>query len=258
MPGHSWPFGDCTVAIIAEQLRYGDPPAGYVWRCKSGGAPEPVGFFSVVYAAKVPTTYLLQTVHERSGAYVDDVEVTTTHWRWDTSGDPGDTDFALVESRMDDFWTAVAYLRTTGIAVRDHRWYVADPAPGPPNPSIRVTPVNIPGTSTAKPLPPQCAITLTQITDNRRRWGRFYIGGLTTDTLGTGSGRVLNDQVDAIAAAAGEAFFNSAAHWRIQVFGGSSPASLPVRSVRCDDIFDVQRRRRNDLAFHRATVTLDA
>jgi hypothetical protein len=257
MPGHSYPFGNCTLAIFLENEQFGDPPAGYVWRCKVGALPEPVGFFSVVYAAKVPTTYLVQTVHERSAGYVDDVEVTTTHWRWTGTGDPDESDFATVTDRLHDFWTASAAWRTTGIAVREHRWYVADPAPGPPNPTVQVTADHIAGTSGSKPLPPQCAITVTQMTDVRRRWGRFYMGGLTVDVLGTGTGRVLNDVVDQIAVDAAAALFNSATNWRVQVFGSGSPASLPVRSVRCDDVFDVQRRRRNDLVLHRATETLD-
>jgi hypothetical protein len=218
--------------------------------------PE-LGTVSIIYTVGIASTYLVQTVHERSGGYADDVEVTTTHWRWDGGSDPVGTDFGIIESRLSAFWTAIAYLRTTGIATREHRWYVADPASGPPNPSIRLTPDVVIGSSTSKPLPPQCAITVTQMSDVRRRWGRFYIGGLTVDALGTGSGRVHSDQVDAISAAAGDAFANSADHWKIQVFGGGSPRSLPVRSVRVDDVFDVQRRRRNDLALHKATTSLD-
>lgn len=249
-------IGSCTTCLAIKRTLDGDPPPGYKYSCLPTYIPD-VGFVSIVYTISVAATYLVQTVHERSAGYADDVEVTTTHWRWDGAGDPDGSDFTIVEDRLHDFWDAVAYLRTTGISVREHRWYVADPAPGPPNPSIRLTPDVVPGASSANPLPPQCAVTLTFLTDVRRRWGRFYIGGLTTAILGTGTGRVNNDQVDAIATAGASSFFNSAANWRIQVFGSGSPASLPVRSVRCDDIFDVQRRRRNDLALHRATETLD-
>lgn len=257
MPGHVWPVGNCTLAKYLEEYDFGPPPAGYVYRCYEGIFPGPRAV-SVVYTAKVPTTYLVQTVHERTPPYADDVEVTTTHWRWEGTGDPDGSDFTVVEDRLDDFWTAIAYLRTTGIRTREHRWYPVDPAPGPPNPTVRIAPSVIVGTVTSNALPPQCAITVTFITDVRRRWGRFYIGGLSTPTLGTNTGRVSNDQADGIADAAGAAFFNSAANWKVQVYGGGSPSSLPVRSIRVDDVFDVQRRRRNDLAMHRATRTLDS
>jgi hypothetical protein len=249
------PFG-CDQCLFLKELLDGPPPPGYRYACFPFLVPE-LGPQSVIYTISMAATYLVQTVHERSGSYVDDVEVNTTHWRWDGVGDPDESDFAVVTDRLHDFWDAISYLRTTGIAVREHRWYVADPAPGPPNPTILITPDVIAGTSSSKPLPPQASITLTQTTDVRQRWGRFYIGGLTTDTLGTGTGRVLNDQVDAIADAAHDAFQNTAANWRIQVFGTPTPHSLPVRSIRCDDVFDVQRRRRNDLTGYRNDQSLD-
>jgi hypothetical protein len=257
MSGHAWPFANCTLAKFLEEEQFGPAPPGYKYACKVGALPEPVGFFSVVYTVGVAATYLVQTVHERTGAYADDNEITTTHWRWDNGGDPDDSDFLIVEARLDGFWSGIAYLRTTNISVLEHRWYVADPAPGPPNPTVKVTASGIPGTSTAAELPPQCASTVTLRTDVRRRWGRFYVGGFTTAMLSTHGGDVHSDQVDGIADLASAAFFNSATNWRIQVFGGGSPASLPVRSIEVDNVWDVQRRRRKQLTTHKNVQTLD-
>lgn len=258
MPGAIYPTS-CTVALALHEFDHGPAPDGFKYSCFPFLIPE-LGVFSIVYTISVATTYLVQTVHERSGTYADDVEVTTTHWRWDGAGDPDGSDFEIVTDRLHDFWTAVAAYRTTLINTLEHRWYVADPAPGPPNPTILVTSDVIVGTSGSKALPPQCATTVTLMTDVRRRWGRFYMGGLTVDVLGTvaaAAGRLIGDVADDIAVQAAAAFFNSADNWRIQVFGSGSPASLPVRFVRVDDVFDVQRRRRNDVALHRATEPLD-
>jgi hypothetical protein len=63
--------------------------------------------------------------------------------------------------------------------------------------------------------------------------------------------------VDAIVEAGAVAFFNSATNWRVQVFGAPTPNSLPVRSVRVDDVYDVMRSRRYGGTLIRETRTLD-
>lgn len=255
MPGQIYP-GSCSFALLAHEFQNGPPPPGYKYSCLPFLIPE-LGSFAIIYTIGVAATYLVQTVHERTGSYADDVEVTTTHWRWSPGADPAGSDFEVVTDRLHDFWTAITAYRTTGVAVREHRWYVADPAPGPPNPTLLVTADAIAGSSGSKPLPPQCAVTVTQMTDDRRRWGRFYIPGLTVDVLAVGSGRLIADVADDLATQAGLAFANSHINWKLQVFGSGSPASLPVRNVRVDDVFDIQRRRRSSMALHRATVSLD-
>lgn len=249
--------GSCDIGLELHRLAFGPPPFGQAYACLHHGTSFQTSY-SYVYTVGVPATYLVQTVHERTGAIAvaDDVEVTTTHWRWDGSGDPGPSDFAIVEARLDGFWDAIKAGRTTNITVREHRWYPAVVPPGSPGPTLHVTASGIVGTSTASLLPPQVATTLTFITDVRRRWGRFYIGGLTT-VLNSSSGRVNAGDCSEIAVAGAEAFFNSATNWRVQVFGAPTPNSLPVRSVRVDDVWDIMRSRRYGGATVRETRTLD-
>lgn len=211
-----------------------------------------------VYGMAVPATYLVQTIHSRSGGVgvSDDVEVTTTHWRWDGAGDPDGSDFETVMDRMDGFWTAIAGLRHPSIRVSAYRWYPAVTGGGGPGPAIYVKDVNIPGTGSGNLLPPQISTTLTQITDVRRRWGRFYIGGLIAD-YNTANGRFDGGAMTVIADEAQEAFLNTALNWRLQVFGDPSPNSLPVREIRVDDVWDVIRSRRYDVTLLRETRSLD-
>lgn len=249
--------GPCFVGLAFHEAAYGPAPFGKRYACFSlaGGGAGP---YSYVYCIGVPATYLVQTVHERSGAeaVTDDVEITTTHWRWDGSGDPGPTDFATVEARLDGFWTEIAGGRSNTVTVREHRWYPAVVPPASPGPTIHSTASGVVGTSTQPLLPPQVATTLTFITAVRRRWGRFYIGGLTT-AMNSSAGRLNASDVTSIADAGAEHFFNSATNWRVQVFGAPTPNSLPVTSVRCDDIFDIIRSRRYGTALTRTTRTLD-
>lgn len=231
------------------------PGPKWIPRILRGSGALGLGGCWVYAASAMATTFLVQTVHERTGDILDDVEVTTSHWRWDGVEDPGPTDFETVESRLDGFWTAIAGQRSQDIEVLEHRWY---PMPAsPPNPAIRVTPSGIPGTSIQGALPPQVASTLTFVTDVRRRWGRFYIGGLTLLSLSS-TGRLAPGARTTIIDAAEAAFVNSSPVWRVQVYGaGMTPESLPVRQVMVDDVFDIQRRRRYEVVLARNTADLD-
>lgn len=250
-------YGPCAPALLAHEALWGPPPFGKRYACLHHGTNVQTNY-SYVYTVGVAATYLVQTIHERTGAlaFADDVEVTTSHWRWDGAGDPDASDFMTVEARLDGFWDDIKMARTTNITVREHRWYPAVVPPASPGSAIHITASGIVGTSTANLLPPQIATTLTFITDVRRRWGRFYIGGLTVG-LNSASGRLNAGDCSEIAVAGAAAFFNSATNWRVQVFGAPTPNSLPVRSVRVDDVWDVMRSRRYGGATVRETRTLD-
>lgn len=234
----------CELAIPAAELLLGPPPFGHALRCFQepaiGQVPQ-----ALVYVVSVPATYLLQTIHFRDspGAAADDVEVTTTHWRWSGSGDPGAADFAAIEARNDAFWTAIAAHRSDVITGGEYRWYPAVTS-GQPGQALRVTPSSAIAGVTNNTLPPQVAQTITQITDVRRRWGRFYVGGLIPGD-NSGFGRMTSAAVAALADA-GEDLFRSGAtpDWEPQVFGAPEPNSLPIRAIRVDDVYDVIRSRR--------------
>lgn len=189
-------------------------------------------------------TYLVQNVMPRGSG--QDVTVCTTHWRWDAAGDPVDTDFEIVEARLDGLWTALKSYRTTLALSGEYRWYGPFDAPGPHGDAIRVTSSTaLSGTSAGPAEPQQVACSVTEITDVRRRWGRFYIPCLTQATVDTGTlGLFKTTFITAVADAAEDAFIQSNPNWRFVVFGAPLPTSLEVREIRVDNVPDVQRRRR--------------
>lgn len=195
----------------------------------------------LVYPSLMAATYLSQVVVDRQAG--EDVAVITHHWRWDGVGDPDESDFETIEDRIRAFWTAIQDLIAGTYTARDIRWYLADPDPGPPNPAILVSDINITGSGGSSPLPPQVACTVSERNDVRRRWGRFYIPGLC-EASNEGTGRVAAATRAQIAGAAANLCDQTNANWKAVTFGAPSPRSLQIRAVVVDDIWDVQRRRR--------------
>lgn len=192
----------------------------------------------------VVSTHLVQLVHVRSTFH--DVAVTTHHWRWEGASAPVDADFEAVETRMKAFLEAIKTYVTTLVTNREFRWYGPRTEPGIWGEAHRVTPfaTNL-GTATAG-LPQQIACSVTERTDVRRRWGRFYLpnisaAALTADTHGLFSPTF----VAAVGAAAGDLLGTDVGDFAPVVFGTPTPTSLPIRAVAVDRVPDVQRRRRS-------------
>ena len=240
----------CELNIAVDYLTFlfGPPAPGNRYVCLQ--LPQIPNGPILALVKEVPLlagTYLLQDIHVR--AQNQDVAVNTFHWRWDGAEDPGPTDFEIIESRLNGFWADLVAVRTTMVTAGEYRWY--GPADAPPSAwgeSIRVvTATGHPGTATSG-LPQQVACSLTEITDVRRRWGRFYIPCLAASTLLTSdpAGLFTDTFMTTVVEAAAEHFVQSAENWRLVVFGSPLPTSLEVRDVRVDKVPDVIRRRRYD------------
>jgi len=112
-------------------------------------------------------------------------------------------DYTSIEARLDTWWGTLKPLYRTQIVLAEYRWYKngpvwapADRADGPPNPAERVTARAVPGTSAAgAQLPPQLAMSMTFITDIRKRWGRWYLPAPDSNRLDS-DGRILAATVD--------------------------------------------------------------
>lgn len=240
----------CAFGAAVEYVTglFGPPAPGNRYTCIQFGIPEGPPVLALV--KEVPLlagTYLVQTVHNRGQN--QDVAVTTSHWRWAASEDPVDTDFEIVESRLDGFWSALAAYRTTLYTDGEYRWYGPFEAPGPMGEAIRVVAsADVAGTANLTGMPQQVACSFTEITDVRRRWGRFYIPGLVVGTMVTNAvdGLFSAGFIDVVADAGEAAFIQSNPNWRLVVFGAPLPTSLEVRSIRVDTVPDVIRRRRWD------------
>lgn len=248
----SYPFLTCALALPLHNEVYGPAESGRPYLCwtytQLGG-----NYLSVVYQEDtLAATYLSQIVFARGTA--EDVAVCTLHWRWSPSGVPDESDFETIEDRIRGFWTNCEGFMHTTYSLIEIRWYQADPAVGPPNPAILVTPVTgIQGTNTASALPSQVALTITERTDVRRSWGRIYLPGFSVDQVAT-DGHAKVNLLDGLEAEVAALFDQSNANWKAVVL--TSSGSLQTRAISIDNIWDVQRRRRFETTTDRRIVTL--
>lgn len=240
-PGPYPYFGPCDLVLAGHRHFVGDPPPGTEWICMQAGGTA--GGAVVIASPLVVATYLVQLVHYRGTT--QDVAVTTHHWRWEGSASPTAADFAAVETRMQAFWEAIKSYITVAVSSREYRWYGPRTSPGNWGEAIRVTPVTAAAGTATTGLPHQVACAVTETTDVRRRWGRFYIPNLATSTLTADSyGLFVATFTNAVGAAANTMLATDVGEFAPVVFGSVEPTSLPVRGLRVDRVPDIQRRRR--------------
>lgn len=155
-------------------------------------------------------------------------------------------DLINIENRYDTFWTAIKGSYAPEYSLDEYRWYKLGPDIVPPNPPVRVTDRSVVGTNAGDSLPPQVAVSVTERTGTRRRWGRFYLPPPSVQQVdGAGSGRISNGFITQVANAA-EAMYEG---WKSDdflpvVWSPSTQAAFSVESVQVDDLFDVIRSRR--------------
>jgi hypothetical protein len=223
-----------------------------------------------------------------TGGTVEDVAVMTFHFIKASGGVAGTyvdgTDLPAVETALGTYWNAIKSSFPSFMHSDQYRWYKDGPAyyqlngdgsayvPIGGNPAIRVTEVDVAGTSaTSNTLPPQVAMTITEKTSARRHWGRWYLPA--TDSLNSNSnGRMSSGVVTAMLAAA-VTFYNSCRAasmvpvvWCIQkparpsASGSTLPAqpatAFEVVSLQMDDLFDIIRSRRWDAPTIRSVTAL--
>lgn len=188
------------------------------------------------------------------GIGTQDVCVTTHHFLNLTDDAPDDTwdagDYGAVEAALATYFAALKIIWPTWLHVDQYRWYRDGPAfhptPAEGNPADRVTEVDIAGTLAAGSgvLPPQTAISVTEKTALRKRWGRYYLPAGATSTS-TQYGLLLEGTRDLVADAS-EAFYNTcrAADLIPVVFSPTTESSWSVDAIQVDDLFDVIRSRR--------------
>lgn len=176
-----------------------------------------------------------------------------------------DSDFTQVHGPIAFFCQTVAPLFCTRYHFKEVRSYlrafnpysVAEPFAdtGPPS-AIGAMSYN--GNSLGN-VPPQAAVSVTEMTSSRKNWGRFYLPALGNPNIDT-SGRIVTAQVSAIANAVQDLYEGLAASEFYPVVPVTQVDRQPVRalqvvsSVRVDDVIDVIRRRRHRTALTRVTL----
>lgn len=207
---------------------------------------------------------------------IEDVDVCTFHFIKVSGGAPAAwndaTDLAAIEA---DFTTFVAAIRASWFPFThsdQYRWYKDGPAfyalngdgtayvPVGDNPAIRVTEVDVAGLAADSAcLPPQVAMSVTEVTSARKHWGRFYLPQQSPGLLDA-TGLLKSSTITTVMTPA-MVFYNArkAAGTPVCVFcipkpvrhtssGSSLVADLghayEVTALQMDDIPDIIRSRR--------------
>ena len=214
-----------------------------------------------------------------AGGTTEDVAVMTFHFiKTPTPQGPWDdvADLGGIETLVRPYWGGLAPYYPPWIISDQFRWYKDGPAyyklngdgtgyiPVGGNEAVRVTEENVPGTlSVTSMLPPQVAISVTELTSDRRHWGRWYLPA-PSSILAEENGRVHTAELANMLSLAG-AFYGQciASGFQPVVFSIQKPArpkrpsgTLPeqeaiafaVTELQMDNLFDVIRRRRYDHA----------
>jgi hypothetical protein len=180
-----------------------------------------------------------------------DTAITTHHYEAPITP-PGNADALAFVNVFNGFFTALQSEFSSDIQVNQIRFYAISAVPGTPSgdPFYIDTTIRT-GNSTGMRLPPQCAISVTEGTAMRRRWGRFYLPGFTVNSVGPG-GRVLGVTMNAIANAADVMYQQMSDTGReFAVLRQIDRTYQLVRELRVDDVWDIIRRRRHSVTLAR-------
>lgn len=251
----------CPNALISHEIVFGPPDEGHIYVCDDviRWLPRPIPL-TIVRETPVADTFQVQVEYRYMGSGNVNGAVTTQHWRWSESGMPTGADFEDLEDLLDAFYgeAGIALYMCQQTTIVGYRWALMNSdGSGQVGEQVRYTPRSITMNGGLNTPPPQVACAVTEVTDVRRRWGRFYLPFLSDTNVIDGSGRIQNSACTAIAAAAANLLTLDLPYWKPVVYGAKDPSSLQVRAVRVDNVADVIRRRRYDEATFRATVDLE-
>lgn len=196
---------------------------------------------------------------------IQDAAMTTHHFLNLTGGDPDSTwttgDYTTVEAAFDTFWGAIKIMYVSAYALAGYKWRADGPAFRPHGdafqPTLRNTARNVVGTGAGQALPPQTAMTVTEVTPAkytaldvegvgtqlRNRWGRFYLPPVNIAQMD--NGRYSSASTGAVATAAQNLYNTCSDADLIPVmYSPTTGSSWAVDEIRVDDLCDVIRSRR--------------
>jgi len=168
-------------------------------------------------------------------------------------------DFTALDAAFSTWWTTMKAECCNSLTWDRLKVYKAGPAIVPPQLPVYDADKNVPGTDAGFPLPPQVAVTVTEIAGSKRHWGRFYFPPVRGGNLGN-YGRVksefqtiLADATDTLyttlkSAGLEPVVYRPALPARETRGGATLPArgatAWTVEKLQVDDVFDVIRSRR--------------
>jgi hypothetical protein len=200
----------------------------------------------------VAVMWRTQWVWDRTGAILDDVLVNTMHW-WD----PLDVGPVALGEALVGFWEGLgaSSLRSYIPALqelREIRVYDVESVQADPE---HIEASGAPGLGVSSSLPPQCAAAVTLVVPQRRHWGRNYWGQLIPTAI-SASGRLGDTVCDQInGSLSGMAATGDLEGYTLSVLERGTPfVQHTVTGFRTDNIVDIQRSRRYEVATYRAEL----
>ena len=168
---------------------------------------------------------------------------------------PDSATFAVAEGHLDTWWTAQKALTADFVTLAGYRWHPVDADEfelddegrryDKLGPAERVTARSVAGTATNAGMVDQVAETVTLRTASRKHWGRLYLPGYPTTQFQPASRRFAAGGVDGIATAFRTLVMNlDGSGLELGVWSPRGRAFLTMVELRCDDVPDIQRRRR--------------
>lgn len=218
---------------------------------------------------------------------VQDADICTFHFLNITNGVPDATwttaDYTTVEGAFDTYWGAVKSKYAPEIKLSEYLWRADGPAHRPfgaaLSPTLRITPKSVVGGGAAgNVLPPQCAMSVTEVTEasflvsgvgvpgdepgtgrtqRRNRWGRFYMPAMSSLVLNDGrfDSNACLDIANGV-----QAMYNAcvAAQLVPVMYSPTTGSAFSILEVHVDDIVDVIRSRRYVTPLTRQPYPIDA
>lgn len=206
-----------------------------------------------------------------------DAAMCTFHFLNITAGVPDNTwitaDFTAIESAFDTFWTSLKANYASDVKLSELSWRADGPRFRPHgtdlSPTLRAVSRSVVGTAAGESLPPQIAMTVTEVTaakftvldvegvgtQVRNRWGRFYLpapaeivneGG----RIGAGFASAISTNVDTFYEAVVTAGFAPV------LYSPTTGKAWSILETHVDDIWDVIRSRRFITPLSRNVKTL--
>lgn len=122
----------------------------------------------------------MEWLAEATGLLDEDVRVCTFHHIKLSGGQPISTwdpaDFTTLDQAYATWWGSLKVAYRPEFSWKRIAAYKAGPNIAPPQPPVYSADKNTPGTSDgASSLPPQVALSVTEIAGQKKNWGRFYL-----------------------------------------------------------------------------------
>jgi hypothetical protein len=216
-----------------------------------------------------------------AGKPPEDLAMVTMHFLNSTGGVPDASwttaDYESVETKLDALWTALKgmYSSSGSVTLAGYTWRADGPAFKPfgasLSPTLRITNRSVAGLDPGEQLPPQVAVSVTEVIPStfvahnvegvgdqtRNRWGRFYLPAPVVSMCDDGrpSTAFLTNVANAV-----QTFYNAcvADDFIPVVYSPTTGHAWSIDEIHVDDVFDVIRSRRFRNTLSRNARAIDA